>query len=105
MPSTNSQPDPLPKENPANPAAAAMVQEAARLSDDTETMLHALSRIADRPKEPILILGLMEHNSRTIASMLARLPRDREDYRGNLRVLRGAARELIGYVDGLLGGE
>ena len=93
MPSTNSQPGPA-------TAAIELAQEAAA---HCETVLHQVGWLADQPKEPILILGLMEHNSRTIASMLTRLPRERGEYRGNLRVLRGAARELIAYVDGLLG--
>lgn len=96
MPSTDSQPGPA-------TGAARLIELAQESAAHCETVLHQVGWLAAQPKEPILILGMMEHNSRTIANMLARLPRDRDDYRGNLRVLRGAARELIAYVDGLLG--
>ena len=60
-------------------------------------------RIFQEPEEDILLLGLMMSESNTISNLIRGLPHSRDDYRGNLRVIRGAAERVKLYATRLIG--
>lgn len=55
------------------------------------------------PEEDLLVLGEMLHDAATMGEMLRELPYSRLDYRGNLRVVRGAAVRMADRCAKLLG--
>ena len=70
-----------------------------------ETPRETIERVKlyEEPAEELLLLGLMIEDIALVEKMLRTLPFARDDYRGNLRVIRGAARRMIERTARLLG--